>query len=333
MKKALITGITGQCGSYLAELLLEKGYDVHGTIRRSSSINTSRIDHIYSHLKLYYSDMTDSLSLDSVLQQIKPDEIYNLAAQSHVAVSFQLPEYTAQTDAVGTLRIIESMKKHVPQSKFYQASTSELFGKVLETPQTEKTPFNPISPYAIAKQFAFNIIKNYRESYNLFACNGILFNNESPRRGETFVTKKITKGLVNWYKTGIPIKLGYIDSKRDWGFSKEYVYGMWLMLQQDKPDDFILSTNETHTIREFIEESFKYLEKGKLTWIGSGVDEKGVDENGNVVIEIDPKYFRPSEVQLLLGDSTKAKNILGWEAKTKFKELVKIMMEYDLKNK
>mgnify|MGYP001485712674 CR=1 FL=1 len=333
MKKALITGITGQSGSYLAELLLEKGYEVHGMIRRSSSFNTGRIDHIYDKLNLHYGDMTDSLSLDEIIHKIHPDEIYNLAAQSHVQVSFFLPEYTAQVDGVGTLKIIESMKKHTPNCKFYQASTSELFGKVLEIPQTEKTPFNPKSPYAVAKLYAFNIAKNYRESYNLFISNGILFNHESPRRGETFVTKKITHGLVNWTKTKAPIHLGNLNAKRDWGYAKDYVYGMWLMLQQDKPDDFVIATGESHSNREFIEEACKYVNID-IQWIGSGVDEIGVDRNSGdaVVIQVDPKYFRPSEVDLLLGDPTKAKNILGWEPKVKFKDLVKLMMEYDLKN-
>ena len=331
MKKVLITGITGQDGSYLAELLLEKGYEVHGIIRRSSSFNTGRIDHIYSQLHLHYGDMTDSLSLDNIVNLIKPDEIYNLGAQSHVHVSFSLPEYTAQTDAVGSLRLIEAMKKHVPNCKFYQASTSELYGKVLETPQTEKTQFNPVSPYAIAKQYAFNIIKNYREAYGIFTCNGILFNHESERRGETFVTKKITTGLCNWKKTGTIIRIGNLDAKRDWGYAKDFVYGMWLMLQQDKPDDFILATGECHSVREFIKECCKYIDVD-IHWDGKGVEERGFDKNtGKVIVEVDSKYFRPTEVELLLGDPTKAKQILGWEPKVKFKELVKIMMEHDLK--
>jgi GDPmannose 4,6-dehydratase len=330
MKKALITGVTGQSGSYLAELLLEKGYEVHGIIRRSSSFNTGRIDHIFDKLCLHFGDMTDSLSLDNIVNLINPDEIYNLAAQSHVQVSFSLPEYTAQTDAVGTLRLLEAMKKHAPACKFYQASTSELFGRVLETPQKETTPFNPVSPYGIAKLYAFSIVKNYRESYNLFALNGILFNHESERRGHTFVTKKISEGLVNWSKTDIPIKIGNLDAKRDWGYAKDYVYGMYLMLQQDKPDDFVLATGECHSVREFIEEACKYIEVDIL-WLNSGKDEIGIDKkSGKVVVEIDAKYFRPTEVDLLLGDATKAKTILGWEPQVKFKELVKLMMLHDL---
>ena len=332
-KKCLITGITGQSGSYLAELLLDKGYDVHGMIRRSSSFNTGRIDHIYDKVHLHYGDMTDSLSIDDMMYKIKPDYIFNLAAQSHVAVSFNLPEYTAQTDGIGTLRILEAMKKHVPNSRLYQASTSELFGKVLETPQNEMTPFNPVSPYAIAKQYAFNMVKNYRNSYNMFASNGILFNHESPRRGETFVTKKITHGLVNWLKTGIPVRLGNLDSRRDWGYAPEYCEAMIKIIEHNEPDDFVIATGESHSNREFIEEAFQYLKCGKLNWERKGTDEKALDENGNIVIEIDPKYFRPAEVDLLLGDPTKAKQILGWEAKTKFKDLVKLMMDYDFFNK
>lgn len=332
MKKALITGITGQDGSYLAELLLDKGYDVHGIIRRSSSFNTGRIDHIYKYLHLYYGDVTDTLSLQNIIQEVKPDEIYNLSAQSHVAVSFELPEYTGQVDALGVLKLLESVKKYSPNTKIYQASTSELFGKVKEIPQKETTPFHPRSPYGVSKLYAYWICKNYRESYNMFISNGILFNHESSRRGETFVTKKITMGLANWLKTSKPIKLGNLNAKRDWGYAKDYVYGMWLMLQQEKPDDFILATGESHSIREFVEESCKYIGIN-IEWIDDGINEKGIEKNsGSVIIEIDPKYFRPSEVDLLLGDPTKAKNILGWEAKTKFKDLIKIMMEHDLKN-
>jgi GDPmannose 4,6-dehydratase len=331
MKKALITGITGQDGSYLAELLLDKGYDVHGIIRRSSSFNTGRIDHIYKYLHLYYGDVTDTLSLQNIIQEVKPDEIYNLSAQSHVAVSFELPEYTGQVDALGVLKLLESVKKYSPNTKIYQASTSELFGKVKEIPQKETTPFHPRSPYGVSKLYAYWICKNYRESYNMFISNGILFNHESSRRGETFVTKKITMGLANWLKTSKPIKLGNLNAKRDWGYAKDYVYGMWLMLQQEKPDDFILATGESHSIREFVEESCKYIGIN-IEWIDDGINEKGIEKNsGSVIIEIDPKYFRPSEVDLLLGDPTKAKNILGWEAKTKFKDLIKIMMEHDLK--
>jgi len=331
MKKALITGITGQDGSYLAELLLDKGYDVHGIIRRSSSFNTGRIDHIYKYLHLYYGDVTDTLSLQNIIQEVKPDEIYNLSAQSHVAVSFELPEYTGQVDALGVLKLLESVKKYSPNTKIYQASTSELFGKVKEIPQKETTPFHPRSPYGVSKLYAYWICKNYRESYDMFISNGILFNHESSRRGETFVTKKITMGLANWLKTFKPIKLGNLNAKRDWGYAKDYVYGMWLMLQQEKPDDFILATGESHSIREFVEESCKYIGIN-IEWIDDGINEKGIEKNsGSVIIEIDPKYFRPSEVDLLLGDPTKAKNMLGWKAKTKFKDLIKIMMEHDLK--
>jgi GDPmannose 4,6-dehydratase len=329
MKKALITGITGQDGSYLAEFLLEKGYEVHGIIRRSSSFNTGRIDHIFDKLHLHYGDVTDNISLDSIVKDIRPDEIYNLSAQSHVAVSFELPDYTARVDGLGVLSLLETVKKHCPHTKIYQASTSELFGKIQETPQKETTPFYPRSPYGVAKLYAYWICRNYRESYNLFISNGILFNHESERRGETFVTKKITMGLKKWYLTGTPIKLGNLDSKRDWGYAKEYVEVMYLMLQQDKPDDFVISTGECHSNREFVEEAFQYLKCGKIHWVGSGLNEKGLDDKGNIVIETDSKYLRPSEVELLMGDSTKAKNILGWEAKVKFKELVKIMMNHD----
>ena len=334
MKKALITGITGQVGSYLAELLLDKGYKVYGMIRRSSSINTKRIDHIYenTNLKLMYGDMTDSLSIDSIIQQVKPDEIYSLAAQSHVGVSFKLPEYTGQVDALGVLKLLEACRKHCPNSKIYQASTSELYGKVLETPQTEETPFNPVSPYGIAKQYAFNISKNYREAYNMFVSNGILFNHESPRRGETFVTKKITMGLVKWAKGGPPIELGNLDAKRDWGYAPDYVEGMYRILQHDTPDDFVLATNETHTIREFINEAIKYIDIDP-EWQGAGENEILVDKNSNgrVVVKVNTRYYRPAEVDLLLGDPQKVKDVIGWEPKVKFKELIKIMMEYDLK--
>lgn len=330
-KKCLITGITGQSGSYLAELLLERGYEVHGMIRRSSSFNTGRIDHIYDQIHLHYGDMTDSLSIDDMMYKIKPDYIFNLAAQSHVAVSFNLPEYTAQTDGIGTLRILEAMKKHVPDSRLYQASTSELFGKVLEIPQNEKTPFNPVSPYSIAKQYAFNMVKNYRTSYGMFASNGILFNHESPRRGETFVTKKITHGLVNWIKTKQPIHLGNLNSRRDWGYAREFCEAMIKIIEHTSPDDFVIATGEAHSNKEFIEEACKYVNID-IEWRGEGIDEIGVDKNSGdaIVIQVDPKYFRPAEVDLLLGDPTKAKEILGWEAKTKFKDLVKLMMEHDI---
>jgi GDPmannose 4,6-dehydratase len=339
MKKALITGVTGQDGSYLAEFLLEKGYEVHGILRRSSSFNTWRIDHIYKDVHeaknffLHYGDLTDGTSIVKLLKEIEPDEIYNLAAQSHVKVSFETPEYTANADGLGVLRILEAIKLLNMESKvkMYQASTSELYGLVQETPQKETTPFYPRSPYAAAKLYAYWIVKNYREAYNIFACNGILFNHESPRRGQTFVTRKITMALCN-IKLGNQEKLylGNMDAKRDWGYAKEYVESMWLMLQQDKPDDYVVATGETHTVREFVEESCKVLDM-EIKWKGSGLKEKGVDKKtGKTIIEIDPQYFRPTEVDLLLGDPTKAKKILGWKAKTKFKDLVKIMIESDL---
>ncbi len=342
MKKkpiALVTGITGQDGSYLAEFLLSKGYEVHGLIRRSSSFNTWRIDHLYKDvhqqdgLHLHYGDLTDSVSIISLVKEIQPDEIYNLAAQSHVKVSFETPEYTANADGLGILRILEAIRLlgMTDKIKLYQASTSELFGLVQETPQTEKTPFYPRSPYGVAKLYAYWMVKNYREAYNMFACNGILFNHESPRRGQTFVTRKITMALCN-IKMGKQEKLylGNMDAKRDWGYAKEYVESMWLMLQQDKPDDYVVATGETHTVREFVEESCKVLDMD-IEWKGKGVNEKGVDKKtGKVIVEIDPMYFRPTEVDLLLGDATKAKNKLGWKPKTKFKDLVKIMIESDL---
>jgi len=337
-KIALITGITGQDGSYLAELLLEKGYEVHGIIRRSSSINTKRIDHIYDRLILHYGDISDALSLDNIISSVKPDEIYNLSAQSHVKVSFELPEYTGQVDALGTLKLLEAVRKHIPNSKVYQASTSELYGKVQQIPQTELTPFYPRSPYGVAKLYSFWICKNYRESYNMFISNGILFNHESERRGETFVTKKITLALSNINnsilanKEFYTLKLGNIYSKRDWGYAKDYVEGMYRMLQYNEPDDFVLSTNETHTIKEFIIEACQYTNID-LYWVGEGVDEKGYDKKTNkLIVEIDKKYFRPAEVDILIGDYSKVYNKLGWEPTVKFKELVKKMMEYDLKN-
>jgi GDPmannose 4,6-dehydratase len=354
MKKALITGITGQSGSYLAELLLNKGYEVHGIIRRSSSFNTSRIEHIYSNpdLHLHYGDMSDSLSLDGIVHAVKPDEVYNLAAQSHVQVSFSIPEYTGQVDALGTLKLIEAVKKHSPTAKIYNATTSELYGLVQETPQTETTPFYPRSPYGVAKLYSFWIGKNYRESYDMFICNGILFNHESERRGETFVTRKITIALskIVHGKQDF-LELGNLDSKRDWGYAPDYVEGMWRMLQQDKPDDFVLATNETHSIREFIEESvevyndwlehkhdlclpeYNHFEYIDLEWRYEGVDEIGFCKRRNkAIIKINPKYYRPAEVDLLLGDATKAKEILGWEPTIKFNKLVEKMMKYDLEN-
>ena len=339
MKKALITGVTGQDGSYLAEFLLKKGYEVHGIMRRSSSFNTWRVNHMYKdphekdHFILHYGDMSDATNIIRLIKQIKPDEIYNLAAQSHVQVSFETAEYTANCDGLGVLRVLEAVRllDMIDKTKIYQASTSELFGKVVETPQTEKTPFYPRSPYGAAKLYAYWIIKNYREAYNMFACNGILFNHESPRRGQTFVTRKITMGLSK-IKLG-PQKtlyLGDIDTKRDWGYAPEYVESMWMMLQQDKPDDYVIATEETHTVREFIEEACRVLDIN-LEWKGKGVNEKGIDKKtGKVIIEIDPRYFRPTDVQLLLGDASKAKEILGWEAKIKFKDLVKVMIDADI---
>ena len=339
-KKAFITGATGQDGAYLAELLLKKGYEVHGLKRRSSSFNTERIDHLYQDihsddvkLHLHYGDMTDSTNIISLIQKIEPDEIYNLAAQSHVAVSFETPEYTANADAMGTLRILEAVKLlgMVKKVKIYQASTSELYGKVQEVPQSETTPFYPRSPYGVAKLYGFWITKNYRESYDMFACNGILFNHESPIRGETFVTRKITRAVAA-IKLGLQEKLylGNIDSQRDWGHARDYVEGMWLMLQQDKPDDFVLATGEMHTVREFVEKSFEFVGV-KIRWQGEGVEEKGIcAKTGNVLVEIDPRYFRPAEVEQLLGDASKAERELGWKAKITFETLVKEMMEADL---
>lgn len=322
-KKALITGITGQDGSYLAELLLEKGYEVHGIIRRSSSFNTGRIEHLYQdfHVNdvrvfLHYGDLADSSALSRLLEKIQPDEIYNLAAQSHVRVSFDIPEYTADVVALGTIRILDAIKETEIKTKFYQASTSELYGKVVETPQTEKTPFYPRSPYACAKLYSYWITINYRESYDMYACNGILFNHESPRRGETFVTKKITHAIARILKKEQDkLYLGNLDAKRDWGYAKDYVEAMWLMLQQDKAEDYVIATGETHSVREFLDEAFGLV----------GLDWKKY-------VEIDPRYYRPAEVDLLLGNPAKAKEKLGWKPKTTFKELVKIMLEYDLNN-
>jgi GDPmannose 4,6-dehydratase len=336
-KKAIITGITGQDGSYLAELLLDKGYEVHGIIRRASSFNTGRIDHLYKDrhnkdvkLFLHYGDVTDTSNLNRLLEKVNPDEIYNLAAQSHVKVSFDVPEYTAEVDAIGTLRFLDAIKETGIKTKFYQASTSELYGKVQEVPQTEKTPFYPRSPYAVAKLYGFWIIINYREAYNLFACNGILFNHESPRRGETFVTRKITIAAAR-IKAGKQDKLflGNLSSLRDWGYAPEYVEGMWRILQQDKPEDYVLATNEMHTVREFVEVAFAELGI-ELEWKGKGKDEKGIDKKtGKVLVEVDAEYFRPTEVEQLLGDYTKAKTNLGWQPKVTFKELVKIMAKAD----
>lgn len=340
MKKALITGITGQDGSYLAEFLLNKGYQVYGIMRRSSSFNTGRIDHILkdrheSEIKLhvYYGDLTDTSNLNRILERVKPDEIYNLGAQSHVKVSFELPEYTVNSAGMGTLRLLDAVRETGLKVKFYQAGSSEMFGKVRENPQKETTPFYPRSPYGCAKVFAHHIAVNYRESYGMFVCNGILFNHESPRRGGTFVTKKIVHGFVK-IKAGKQdkIHLGNLEAKRDWGYAKDYVEAMWLMLQQPQPEDFIIATGEAHSVREFAEEAARYFGY-ELKWEGEGLEEKGIDKKtGQILVEIDPEYFRPAEVELLLGDPAKAKKILGWEARVKFKELVKIMAEAELKS-
>ncbi|MBJ6801952.1 GDP-mannose 4,6-dehydratase [Geomonas propionica] len=339
MKKALITGITGQDGSYLAELLLGKGYEVHGVIRRSSSFNTGRIDGIYrdphdpeTRLFLHYGDLNDASSVNRLLRDIRPDEIYNLGAQSHVRVSFDIPEYTGEVDALGAVRILEGIREAGLGTRFYQASSSELYGKVVETPQRETTPFYPRSPYACAKAYAFYITMNYRESYNMFACNGILFNHESPRRGETFVTRKITRAAAR-IKLGLQdcLYLGNIDAKRDWGFAGDYVEAMWLMLQQDQPNDYVVATGETYMVRTFAELVFSRLGM-PLEWKGEGVDEVGIDTTtGRTVIRIDPRYFRPAEVDLLLGDATRAKEQLGWRLKTTFEDLVNMMTDADLK--
>jgi GDPmannose 4,6-dehydratase len=340
MKKALITGITGQDGSYLAEFLLKKGYEVHGIIRRSSSFNTERLEEIYQdphtphqQLFLHYGDLSDASGINRLLRQIAPDEIYNLGAQSHVRVSFDMPEYTGDIDGLGVLRLLEGLvDSGLTKTKFYQASSSEMYGKVVETPQKESTPFYPRSPYACAKVYAFWLAVNYRESYNLFICNGILFNHESPRRGGTFVTKKITNGLAR-IQSGKQEKLylGNLDAERDWGYAPDYVEGMWLMLQHDTPDDYVLATGETHTVREFIEEAAPYF-GFSLEWKGKGLKEKGIDtKTGKTIVEIDERYFRPAEVDLLLGDPSKAERMLGWQPKVKFKDLVKIMAEADLK--
>ncbi len=338
MKKALITGITGQDGSYLAELLLEKGYQVHGIIRRSSSFNTGRINHLYQdphkenvNLFLHYGDLSDSSSLNKLIREIKPDEVYNLGAQSHVKVSFDIPEYTGDITGIGTLRLLEAVRQENPTAKFYQASSSEMFGKVQEIPQKETTPFYPRSPYGAAKMYSYWITVNYRESYGMHTSNGILFNHESPRRGETFVTRKITKGLSR-IKLGKEQKLylGNLDAQRDWGYAKDYAEGMWLMLQQPTGDDYVLAMNETHTVREFCELSSKELDID-LIWQGKGVEEKGIDKKtGQTIIEIDPKYFRPAEVDLLIGDASKAQQQLGWQPKTSFHQLVQIMVQADL---
>ena len=339
MKKALITGITGQDGSYLAEFLLNKGYEVHGVKRRTSLINTNRIDHLYQgpneenrNFILHHGDLTDSSSLIRITEEVQPDEIYNLAAQSHVAVSFEEPEYTANSDALGALRILEAIRilKFEKKTRYYQASTSELYGAVQQTPQNEKTPFYPRSPYGVAKLYAYWITVNYREAYGIYACNGILFNHESPKRGETFVTRKITRALVR-IKLGFQEKLylGNLNAKRDWGHAKDYVEAQWMMLQQNQPEDFVIATGKQYSVRDFINLASKYLGM-KIEWKGNGLDEIG-SHDGKIIIEVDPKYFRPTEVETLLGDASKAKNKLNWFPKISFEQLVKEMVEEDLK--
>ena len=340
MKIALITGITGQDGSYLTEFLLSKGYEVHGIIRRASSFNTKRIDHLFEDPKignktlfLHHGDLTDSSNLNRLIENVRPDEIYNLGAQSHVQVSFEVPEYTADTDAIGTLRLLDAIKSSGIHCKFYQASTSELFGGLPGTaPQSEKTAFYPKSPYGVAKLYSYWITVNYREAYNVFACNGILFNHESPRRGETFVTRKVTRAIANIMSgKQEKLSLGNMDAKRDWGFAGDYVQAMWLLLQQDKPQDYVIATNETHTVREFVELSFKEVGVD-IQWKGKGIEEKGYDKaTGKLYVNINDKYFRPAEVELLWGDSTKAETELGWERKVSFRNLVKMMVDADMK--
>jgi GDPmannose 4,6-dehydratase len=331
MKTALISGITGQDGSYLAELLIEKGYDVHGIVRRSSSPNLDRIKHLESQVKFHQGDLGDSSSLKRIVETVNPDEIYNLAAMSHVKVSFEIPEYTADVDGIGVLRMLDAIRSHNPKIRFYQASTSELFGKVREIPQTEATPFYPRSPYGVAKLYAFWIVVNYREAYDLFACNGILFNHESPRRGENFVSRKITLAAAR-IKLGLQEKvvLGNLNAQRDWGFAKDFVEGMWLMLQQNRPQDYVLATGETATVRRFVELAFG--EVGiEIQWENEGIDEKGRDlKTGKVLVEISPEFYRPAEVELLVGDPSKARKELGWKPKTSLEELVKVMVQSDL---
>ncbi|HTX98471.1 MAG TPA: GDP-mannose 4,6-dehydratase [Bacteroidota bacterium] len=338
MKRALISGITGQDGSYLAEILLEKGYEVHGIIRRSSSFNRGRIDHLYiqndqlmnKKLFLHYGDVTDTSNLNRLLEKVEPEEIYNLAAQSHVKVSFDVPEYTAQVDAVGTLRFLDAIRETGVKTRFYQASTSELFGKVQAVPQNEKTPFYPRSPYGVAKLYGYWIVVNYREAYNLFACNGILFNHESPRRGEGFVTRKITLGAAK-IKLGLQkvLTIGNLNAHRDWGYAPEYCEGMWRILQHSVPDDFVMATGETHTVREFAELAFQELDM-TLEWKGSGLDEKGIDaRTGAALVAVDPFYYRPTEVDMLIGDASKARSELQWAPRTSFRELIAIMAKAD----
>jgi len=340
MKRALITGVTGQDGAYLAELLLSKGYEVHGIKRRTSLFNTDRIDHLYEdphqlgrHFTLHYGDLTDSSSLIQIVQRVKPDEVYNLAAQSHVKVSFEEPEYTANSDALGTLRLLEAIRITGLEktARFYQASTSEMYGLVQEIPQRETTPFYPRSPYAVAKLYAYWITVNYREAYGIYACNGILFNHESPTRGETFVTRKITRGLAR-IKVGLQdqLYLGNMDALRDWGHARDYVEMQWRMLQQQEPKDYVIATGEQHSVREFVELSASFLDMD-VSWSGAGAEEKGTDKRGNVIVAVDPRYYRPTEVETLLGDASKAQRELGWKPRIGFKELVKEMVEEDMK--
>jgi len=338
MKTALITGITGQDGSYLADLLLEKGYHVHGLRRRSSTYTLENIQHLQidphgsnGNFTLHYGDLSDSSNLNRLIDKIKPDEIYNLAAQSHVHVSFEVPEYTADVDALGPLRILEAIRKTSTSTRFYQASTSELYGYALETPQNENTPFNPQSPYAIAKHYAFQIVKNYRDSYNLYACNGILFNHESPRRGTSFVTRKTTEAIAKILKKKQEkLYLGNLDAKRDWGYAPEFVEAMWLMLQQDMPEDIVIGTGEAHSVREFVEKAFSYVDID-IVWEGEGVDEIGIDKkNGKILVSIDPHYYRPTEVEALLSDPSLAQRKINWSPEVRFNELVEIMMKADL---
>lgn len=336
MKKAFITGVTGQDGSYLAESLLAKGYQVHAILRRSSVFTTQRIDHILEHerFKTYHGDLTDSSNLHTLISKIEPDEVYNLGAQSHVGVSFEVPEYTAEVDALGTIRLLDAIKDLGMKPRFYQASTSELFGGLPETaPQSERTPFYPKSPYGVAKLYAYWMTVNYREAYGLFACNGILFNHESPRRGETFVTKKITKAVARISQGRQELlSLGNLDAKRDWGYAKDYAEAMWLMLQQDTPDDYVIASGETYTVRQFVDMAFSEVGVS-LDWVGAGVDERGIDrQTGKVRVIVDPRYFRPAEVDLLWGDPSKAAAKFGWQAKTPIRELVRIMVNYDLRN-
>jgi GDPmannose 4,6-dehydratase len=335
VKKSIITGINGQDGSYLAELLLEKGYEVHGIIRRSSSFNTRRIDHLRNKPNFYwhYADVTDPVSISTLISEIKPDEFYNLAAQSHVKISFEIPYYTGQVDAIGTLNVLDAIRSHSPKTKLYQASTSELYGKVQEIPQKETTPFYPRSPYGVAKLYGFWIIKNYREAYNLFACNGILFNHTSPRRGENFVEKKIVDSLVDilYHKKTDCFSLGNLESQRDIGHAKEYVEGMWRMLQQDQPEDFVLATGKTHTIRSIVETTARILNVD-IEWEGTGINEVGKNkETGEIMVKVDPKYFRPSEVDLLIGDATKAKEKLGWTYSMSLDEILREMVNERIK--